>query len=185
MNDEEIIHLYWGRSESAIEQTGVKYGAACRSTARRILPDVRDAEECVSDALMRLWNAIPPEHPRCLRAYLLRVVRNLALDKALYNSAGKRASALETSFEELEPYLAGEDSADQMMEQQELQEFLRRFLASQSKDNRVIFVRRYWYGESVQEIAQALHVSEGTVKSSLFRTRSRLRESMRKEELSR
>ena len=143
MNDEEIIDLYWRRNEAAIQETSQKYNALCRSVARRVLRDERDTDECVSDALMRLWNAIPPERPASLRAYLVRIVRNLALDKLFYNGAGKRASALETSFEELEPFLAGDDPADRIVEREELQEFLRRFLAAQSKENRVIFVRRY------------------------------------------
>ena len=156
LNDEEIVRLYYERSEDGIAQSEQKYGRLCRSVIRRILPDERDAEECLSDVWIRTWNSIPPEKPRVLGAFLARIARNLALDKLSYNGAGKRASALTEAFEEL-------DTLD--------------------KENRVIFVRRYWYGESVSEIAAACGCSAEKVKSSLFRTRNRLREAMLKEDI--
>ena len=99
MNDEEIVRLYYERSEDGIAQSEQKYGRLCRSVIRRILPDERDAEECLSDVWIRTWNSIPPEKPRVLGAFLARIARNLALDKLSYNGAGKRASALTEAFE--------------------------------------------------------------------------------------
>ncbi len=182
MDDRDIIELFWQRSESAIARTQQQYGALCRSTARHILPDSRDVEECVADVLLRLWNAIPPERPRSLKAYLMRITRNLALDRAMYNRAEMRSSALTESFEELEACLGDHwGSPERQLEGIQLREFMDRFLQSLKQENRIIFVRRYWYGENIREICQALHASEGKVKSSLYHTRNRLREQLEQE----
>ena len=149
----------------------------------RILPDERDAEECLSDVWIRTWNSIPPEKPRVLGAFLARIARNLALDKLSYNGAGKRASALTEAFEELEPCLVGADDTQKSVEASEFSIWLQDFLRAQTRENRVFFVRRYWYGESVSEIAAACGCSAEKVKSSLFRTRNRLREAMLKEDI--
>ena len=129
------------------------------------------------------WNSIPPERPRVLSAFLARIARNLALDRLSYNHAEKRASALTEAFEELEPCLVGADDSQQQAEAAEFNAWIRKFLAAQTRDNRVFFVRRYWYGESISEIAEACRCSEEKVKSSLFRTRNRLREAMKKEDI--
>lgn len=182
MEDEEIISLFFSRAETAISQAEDKYGKLCMSVARRILPDERDAEECVNDACMRAWNAIPPEHPRSLRSYLVKITRNLALDKYAYNNAEKRGTALTSAFEELEPCLqAKTGDAESEVEAHELSRVLNKFLRDQSKESRVFFVRRYWYGESIREIADACRVSEEKVKTSLFRTRNRLKNALAKE----
>lgn len=183
LNDEEIVRLYYERSEDGIAQSEQKYGRLCRSVIRRILPDERDAEECLSDVWIRTWNSIPPEKPRVLGAFLARIARNLALDKLSYNGAGKRASALTEAFEELEPCLVGADDTQKSVEASEFSIWLQDFLRAQTRENRVFFVRRYWYGESVSEIASACGCSAEKVKSSLFRTRNRLREAMLKEDI--
>ena len=149
----------------------------------RILPDERDAEECLSDLWVRVWNSIPPERPRALGAFLARIARNLALDRLSYNAAEKRDSALTEAFEELAPCLVGADDTQRGAEAAEFRAWINAFLRAQTKENRVFFVRRYWYGESVSEIARACDCSEEKVKSSLFRTRNRLREAMRKEDI--
>ena len=182
MEDGEIISLFFRRAETAIAQAQEKYGRLCLSVARHILPDDRDAEECVSDACLRAWNAIPPEHPRSLRSYLVRITRNLALDKYAYNNAEKRGTALTSAFEELEPCLPARlDDAENAVEAHELSRVLNGFLRAQSKEARIFFVRRYWYGESIREIAGACRVSEEKVKTSLFRTRNRLKNALAKE----
>ena len=183
MGDDEILQLFYHRVEYAISAVEEKYGRLCRSVARGILKDERDVEECVNDTCMRAWNAIPPEKPRVLSAFLSRIARNLALDRLSYNHAEKRASALTEAFEELEPCLVGADDSQQQAEAAEFNAWIRKFLAVQSRDNRVFFVRRYWYGESISEIAEACRCSEEKVKSSLFRTRNRLREAMKKEDI--
>ena len=183
LNDDQIVQLYFERSEDGIAQSQQQYGKLCRSVIRRILPDERDAEECLSDVWVRVWNSIPPERPRALGAFLARIARNLALDRYTFNNAEKRASALTEAFEELEPCLAGADDAQRGAEAAEFNAWISAFLRAQTKENRVFFVRRYWYGESVGEIARACGCSEEKVKSSLFRTRNRLREAMQKEEI--
>lgn len=181
MNDEAIIQLYFAREQSAIDASEKAYGSLCRSIARRILCDGRDVEECISDLWLRVWNAIPPTRPNSLRAYLARVVRNLALDRAEYNSAARRKSAVEESFEELAPCLCGDESTQRKLEEEELRVFLRDFLLAQPQKARVLFVRRYWYGESIRELASAFGSREETIRTSLFRTRTKLRAAMQKE----
>ncbi len=185
MDDNKIIDMFWERCEAAISQAQQKYGGLCRQLAWHILPDSRDVEECISDVMMKLWNSIPPERPRSLKAYLLRITRNQALDRAMYNNAEMRKSALTESFEEMDTFLADSRTGTQrQLESWELREFLNRFLQELKQENRIIFVRRYWYGESIREIAQALHASEGKVRSSLYHTRNRLRERMLQEGVS-
>lgn len=184
MEEKQIIDLFFQRSESAITYIRETYGALCRSVARRILPDERDVEECLNDACLKLWNAIPPERPDSLTAYLSRIIRNLALDRYSYNHAEKRSTALTEAFEELEVCLPSSFNVEQQTQSREFQWFLNQFLENQSASNRIYFVRRYWYGDSVAEISRTFRVSEEKVKSSLFRTRNRLREALEKEGVS-
>ena len=179
MEDEQIITLFFQRSPDALPETRRKYGALCQSVARKILPDQRDVEECVSDMLMRLWNAIPPERPRCLSAYIARITRNLSLDRYSYNMAEQRSTALTQAFEELEPWLpASTSDPEHAFDEKHFHTVMNDFLRALPKEARVFFLRRYWYGESIREIADAFRVSEAKVKTSLFRTRQRLREAI-------
>lgn len=182
MKDQHIISLFWERNEDAITQLQEKYGRLCVSIARHILPDDRDAEECMNDAMLRVWNAIPPEKPNSLSAYLCRIVRNLALERYSYNTAAKRNSSLTTAFEELEEILpTAQNNTELFLDEQYFHDFINSFLRSQPKDARILFIRRYWYGESIREIALNCHFSEEKIKSSLFRTRNRLRLALLKE----
>lgn len=182
MDDEQIISLFFQREETAITNTREKYEGLCRSVAGRILPDQRDVEECVSDVYLRVWNAIPPERPRSLRAYLTRITRNLALDRYSYNTAAQRSTALTDAFEELESCLPARlGDPENEINAQSFRQFLNGFLRALPQEARVFFLRRYWYGESIKKIAEDCRVSESKVKTSLFRTRSRLRGAMEKE----
>ena len=184
VKDSTILALYWDRVEDAVTFTKEKYGALCRSIARRLLNDERDVDECESDVYIRAWNSIPPERPSCLSAWLARVARNAALDRIRYNAAACRSSALTEAFEELEPWLVtAEGDPQRVLDVKELRRVLNGFLRTQSPEVRQFFLRRYWYGESVQEIAQAYGVKESKVKTSLFRTRERLRKELEREEL--
>ena len=180
LQDNQIIALLFARAERALGAVQKKYGALCACTVRRILPDQRDVEECVSDVWLRLWNAIPPERPRHLGAYIARIARNLAIDRFQYNSAEKRNSRLTEAFEELANVLpsAGETGVE---DQAAFSEFMALFLSGLRGENRVFFVRYYWYGETIGEISRGLGISEGKIKSSLFRTREKLRAAMEKE----
>lgn len=182
MEDFEIIRLFQSRMESAVEKISEKYGKLCTSVIKRILPDIRDVEECLSDTWVRIWNSIPPDVPDSLKAYSAAIARNLALDRYNYNTAEKRSTALTEAFEELEPCLpGGTEMFGDVEDSTAFKLFINGFLEDLSKDNRIIFVKRYWYGCSLAEIAEEMDISESKVKSSLFRTRNRLLNDMREE----
>ncbi len=182
LDDTGIIALYFQRDESAIAQTEEKYGPSCRRVVRRILWDLRDVDECVSDTWLRTWNAIPPKRPNPLEAFLHRIARNLALDRYDYTTAKKRNTALMDAFLELNEDLPA--PGDTVTDKVTFQDFMNRFLRRQSKEHRLYFLRRYWYGMSVREIAQECGVGEEKVKSALFRTRNKLRQAMEGEGIS-
>lgn len=180
--DEHIIGLFFDGDEAAIPTLQAKYERLCFNIARRILPDERDAEECVSDAYIRIWKAIPPERPDSLIAYLSRIVRNLALERYSYNNAQKRSTSLTSAYEELEDFLpTAHDDVAARVDEKLFHEFLNGFLAEQSTEARVFFVRHYFYGEPIADIAASCKASVSKVKTSLFRTRGRLRTAMEKE----
>ena len=184
VDDSTILALYRDRVEDAVIVTKEKYGALCRSVARRLLNDERDVDECESDVYMRAWNSIPPERPICLGAWLARVARNTALDRSKYNAAACRNSALAEAFEELEPWLISPAGDPQTaLDEKEFRQMLNDFLRAQSAEARRFFLRRYWYGESVHDIAVACGVKEAKVKTSLFRTREKLRKELEREVL--
>lgn len=178
MEDSQIIAFLFQRSEQALRAIQEKYGGLCRSIVSNILPDFRDVDECISDTYLRVWRSIPPQHPDRLDSYIARVARNAALDRHDYNRANLRNSALTLAYEELEYALPSRDEAVDAMA---FRTFLNQFLRSQKKDARIMFIRRYWYGDSVQQIAAAFGCGEEKVKSSLFRTRNKLRNAMIKE----
>ena len=160
MEDAQIIDHFFRRDPEAITAVQEKYEKRCLAAARHILPDARDAEECVSDVWLRLWNAIPPERPRSLAAYITTVTRRLALDKCDYNRAAQRRSDLTVAFEELEGCLPAEDGAVRALEQQEFRRVLNGFLRKLTRQSRTYFIRRYWYGESIREIADSCGAGE-------------------------
>ena len=180
MEDLQIISLLFQRSETAIPMLQQKFGGLCRIVISNILPDRRDVEECASDTYLRVWNSIPPQHPARLDSYLARIARNVALDRYDYNMACMRNTGLTLAYEELEAYLPFRNNETDVVE---FRAFINRFLRGLPKEARVMFIRRYWYGESVAEIASVCGCGEEKVKSSLFRTRNKLREVMAKEEI--
>ena len=180
MEDLQIINLLWQRSETAIPVLQQKFGGLCRHVISNILPDSRDVEECASDTYLRVWNSIPPQRPARLDSYLARVARNVALDRYDYNRACMRNTALTLAYEELETYLPSRNNETDAVE---FRSFMNHFLRGLPKEVRVMFIRRYWYGESVAEIARICGCSEEKVKSTLFRTRNKLRKAMAKEEI--
>ena len=178
MEDLQIIGLLFQRSETAIFALQQKFGGLCRSIISNILPDNRDVEECMSDAFLRVWNSIPPQRPERLDSYIARIARNVALDRYDYNTASMRNTGMTLAFEELALYLP---SREQETDAVEFKSFINRFLRGLPKASRMMFVRRYWYGESIAQIADAFECSEEKVKSTLFRTRNKLRQAMIKE----
>ena len=180
MEDLQIIDLLFRRSEVAITVLQQQFGGLCRSIISNILPDSRDVEECTSDTYLRVWNSIPPQHPTRLDSYVARIARNVALDRYDYNTASMRHTALTLAYEELAPYLP---SHTQETDNADFRSFINRFLRGLPKATRMMFIRRYWYGESIAQIAKAFECSEEKVKSTLFRTRNKMRQTMMKEDI--
>lgn len=182
MEDAQIIELYWQRDQSAIAETAGKYGPFLRDVSWNILRSYHDAEECVNDTYLRTWNAIPPARPTAFRAWLGRVIRNLSLDRWKQGQAEKRGGgAMDLLLGELDQCVPAPHGTEQAMEDWELSSLISRFLRGLSKDSRVMFLRRYWYGEDIADIARKLGCGQGRVKSSLFRTRKALRAYLEKE----
>ena len=179
MEDRDIIALYFARAESAIAETAAKYGGYCRAIASRILKSPEDAEECLSDTWLNAWNAIPPQEPNCLRLFLGRITRNLALDRYTYRRAEKRNAEFDAVLEELSQCVGGSAEAD--FDAALLGEAISRYLASCKQVQRQVFLRRYWYGDSIAEIAKAFSFTEAKVKSMLHRARQGLRAFLREE----
>lgn len=181
MEDKEIVELYWERDQSAIAQTKEKYEHFCYSIAYGILRNQMDSEECVSDTYLRAWNGIPPEHPQILSAFLGRITRNLSLDRYRMIHAKKRGEGeVEVVFDEVRDMLQN-DFSDHHVEQLSVTDIMNEFLDKQKKENRILFVRRYWYMDSIAELAQKFGYSESKVKSMLLRMRQSLRTSLEEE----
>jgi RNA polymerase sigma-70 factor (ECF subfamily) len=175
MEDNKIIDLYWDRDETAIRHTAEKYGRYCHKIAGNILYNKEDCEECVNDTYWKAWNAMPAERPEILSAFLGAITRNLSLDRYRKSHRKKRGEGeMELVYEEMEECI-GRSDLDGQADVVALTECMNRFLADMEKENRVIFVRRYWYMDSISAIAEHLCVSESKVKSSLFRARMKLK----------
>ena len=182
MNDHEIIALFFARQENAISATADKYGNYCHAIAYNILFNRSDAEECVNDTYLGAWNSIPPQRPNNLAAYLGKITRNLALNRYKRNTVAKRGyGQVEIALSELENCISDDTDVEQAVEDALIVSVINRFLYAHSRKNRNIFIRRYWYGESIREIAEACGAGEEKIKSSLFRTRQRLRQCLEKE----
>lgn len=181
MDDKQIICLFFERSEQAITELSQKYGDLCMKIARSILDDPQDAEECVNDAWLGAWNSIPPQSPDPLRAYICRIVRNHALKKYRANTALKRGNQFEVSLSELEDCIP-DNSLDEQLAVNELSAQIDAFLSALSKEDRVMFVKRYWFSESLSEIADAFHITENNVSVRLGRIRGKLHQYLDRKE---
>lgn len=181
MEDERIIDLYWERSQQAIVWSEKKYGNYCGRIADNVLHNREDCEECLNDTWLRAWNSMPTERPKILQAFLGAITRNLSLDLYRRKHSAKRGGG-ETAyvFDEARDF-SGSDEAWGRMERMELTENLNRFLAGLDKESRVMFVRRYWYMDSIAEIAARMGCGESRVKSCLMRLRKRLRRQLESE----
>ena len=182
MEDQEIIELYWARSEQAIAESETKYGAFCRAIAWNILHQEEDAEECVNDTWLRAWNTMPPQRPGILSAFFGRLTRNLSLDRWRYHRAAKRGGPqVEVALEELGDCVPAPGRPEEHLEERETAALISRFLREQPQMDRVLFLRRYWYLDSIADLAQRFSIGESQVKSRLHRTRVRLREALLRE----
>ena len=176
MVDEKIIELFFERSEQAIKEVDIKYGRVCHNISYNILFDRMDAEECVNDAYLGAWNAIPPARPNPLLTYLCKIVRNLSLKRYYMKEAIKRNSTYDVAMEELEAYLSSPNTVEAEIEAKELACIIESFLDTLSVENRVIFLRRYWFSDTYSDIAQRVGLTEKNVSVRLTRTRSKMRE---------
>ena len=181
MEDGAIIDLYWQRNEQAIEETRIKYGGYCYSIAFNLLRSPEDAEETVSDTYHAAWNAMPPEKPLSLRAWLGKAARNLSLGRWNREHRLKRSAGMTELLGELEDCLPAPDTAEKALEARELAEVIDRWLGSLGKVDRILFVRRYWYGVSLQELARERSLSPARLAQKMLRLRQSLRKALEKE----
>lgn len=181
MEDQTLIDLYWSRDEAAIAQTAAKYGWLCSYIAGNILKSPEDCEECVNDSYLAVWNAIPTQRPERFSVFLSRITRNLALKRWEYLSAGKRNACAVLSLEELGESVSGRESVENALEARRIEAAISAFLRKLPEEKRVVFLRRYWYFDTIAAICRDTGSSESRVKSMLYHTRRKLREHLERE----
>lgn len=184
MEDQQIIELFWSRSETAVAELEKKYGSRALQLALHFLSSRQDAEECMNDAMHTLWERIPPERPDHLWAYFSRILRNLCCSRLDHIHAAKRDTRQETCLSELEDCLSAGQDMERVLESKRITQVINAFLDDQDPLSRVIFVRRYYYFDSCAEIAKRLGMTRGAVNTRLSRLRSALRSMLEKEEIS-
>lgn len=182
MDDRHILQLLWARAESAIDALARRFGARLYRTAMNILGSPRDAEECVNDSYLAVWNAIPPRRPDPLEGFVYRVGRNTALNRLRADTALKRNSGYDLPLEELADTLAS-TTLEQELDARVLGEAIDTWLDTLDKESRALFLRRYWFGDSVKDIAKAFGITENAASVRLSRSRQRLRYYLNKEGL--
>lgn len=176
MKDADILDLYWNRDERAITETQHSYGNYCRSIAFHILHDREDTDECVNDTWLRAWYAIPPKRPDRLALFLGTITRNLSFDKWKRRNALKRGNGeMEVALDELTDCVPASHNTEEAVEAAELERLINEFLHTLPEKECSVFLRRYWYVEEYSEIARRFHMNLNTVKTSLFRTRAKLK----------
>ena len=184
MDDQKIIDLYWSRSESAISETAGKYGNYCYSIAYNILTNREDSEESVNDTYMAAWKAMPPRRPAVLATFLGKITRHLSIDRWRTRSRYKRGGGeIVLALEELEECIADDHTVEQTYERKQLTFVFNRFLETLPDTERRIFLCRYWYLDSISDIAGYYGFSESKVTSMLHRTRKKFRTVLEKEGL--
>ena len=180
LDDKIIIQHYWDRDERAISETDEKYGSFCFSIAENILGNKEDSGECVNDTYLKTWNTIPPQRPKIFPAFIGKIVRNLSYDRYARNKTAKREGGqINAVFDELEECIA-DRAADVECDENELKEAIDSFVQMLSVRNRKIFVRRYWYTESIKSIAEKMNMTENSVSAVLKRIRIKLQKYLAK-----
>ena len=182
MDDNKIIELYWNRSEKAISETATKYGGYCYTIAYNILSNSEDSEESVNDTWLAAWNTMPPKRPKLLAAFLGKMTRYISLDRWKNRTAAKRGGGeVPLVLEELEECISGEDSVERECLQKEFAMMMNLFLENLPETERKVFLCRYWYMDSIEDIAERFSFSESKVTSMLHRTRGKLRKMLEQE----
>ena len=180
MTDDQIIALYWSRKEEAIACTDHVYGNRLLNIAGRILNNREDSADCVSDTYLKIWTCIPPQRPTYFFAFLAKICRHLAFGRLDWNHAAKRRAEIISLSDEIQLCIP-DDFGNKKLEGEEIGHLLNEFLAMTPKESRMIFLRRYWYAESVAEIAQYFGITQSKVKTSLHRTRGKLKAYLERE----
>lgn len=183
IDDRQIIEMFFIRSEKAIQELDIKYGKLCYTLSFQIVNSRQDAEECVNDAYLGAWNAIPPAKPDPLLPYVLKIVRNISLKLYWRNKAEKRSSIYTAALEEIEPFLPVQKTVENEIEAHELARILEKFLDTLSLQDRVIFMRRYWFADSYHDIAELTGLSEKNVSVRLFRIRKKMKQYLMEREV--
>ena len=179
-DDAALIALFFARDENAIRETQIKYGSFCRRLARSLLKSREDAEECVNEALLAPWNSIPPNRPKSFMAYAGRILRNKALSIYRKENAGKRSAAMTAMLSELEDCIPSAENVEDRIEAKELTDAIDAWLSSLSERDRMLFVRRYWYGDAVQALASEMGISSNNAAQKLFVLRKQLKARLEK-----
>ncbi len=181
MEDSTIVEMFLARNENAIKATKDKYGSKILNIAQAIVGDSFTAEECENDTYISVWNLIPPNEPKTyFIQFLTKIVRNIALDRCRQRNSVKRAVTVSLS-DELAQCLPSTEDVAATVDARLLGESINKFLKDQPKEIRIMFIRRYWYEDSISEIAEKLDINENKVKVSLHRTRKKLKKHLEKE----
>ncbi len=180
LDDSAITELFWGRDETAIAHAEHKYKKLCMGIAVNILANTEDSEECVNDTLLSVWNSIPPARPNNFRAFICKIARNTALKRLRFNNAEKRSLDKAVSLSEIEEIIPDEKIRPDISNE-EIGKLISQFLEKQKPETRKVFVRKYWFFDSIENIARDYSFSESKVKNILFRMRNKLREYLEKE----
>ncbi len=181
MEDSQIIDMYWQRDESAITETDLKYGSFCHSVALNILSINEDTEECINDTYHRAWNSMPPQRPVNLKAWLGKVVRNIAINLWNKNHAQKRYSGMELLLSELEDCIPAVGTVESEIEDAELGRIISAWLRTLSREDRTLFVRRYWNGEALNDLSKEWNIASGRLAQKMYRLRLSLKSSLNKD----
>ena len=176
IDDEKIIELLFERSEQGIRELDMKYGKICHNLSYNIVNSRRDAEECVNDAYLGAWNAIPPARPNPLLSYIVKIVRNISLKIYWRKEAAKRSSHYTIALEEIEACIADQKTVEDEIEARELARIIEDFLDTLTVENRVIFMRRYWFSDSYKDIAELVGLSEKNISVRLTRIREKMKQ---------
>ena len=176
IEDEKIIDLFFNRSEKAIQELDIKYGKVCHKLSYNILNNKQDAEECVNDAYLGAWNAIPPTRPNPLLSYIVKIVRNISLKIYWRKEAAKRSGHYKIALEEIEGYITDQKTVEDEIEARELARIIEEFLDTLTVENLVIFMRRYWFADSYKDIAELVGISEKNISVRLTRIREKMKQ---------
>ena len=183
MEDQQIIKLFWDREEQAVSETAHKYSAYCYAIAINVLSVKEDAEECVNDTLQKAWDSIPPNRPDNLKAWLGKVCHNVALNLWQKNHAKKRNQGMDLLLSELEDCIPSSNTVEKEIENSEISMCINKWLRTLPREDRILFVRRYWYGDAVKDLANTRGISPKTIAQKLLRLRKGLKAALEKEDI--